>query len=225
MPYLFALFLALANLNFNQTNDSTYETRSAAPSKISIHWKDRGGRTINNFYRLKQVVPDATYAVNGGMFMASGLTPSGLLVQDGKALRPVKILKAGKLNFSMQPQGVFAITKKGKAVIDDATQAKPGEYNYATQSAPILVIKGKINPKLTKSSSKNIRNGVGVLADGRVIFVMSKWTVTFQEFAQFFIDKKCTSAMYLDGAISQTCDYSKEIGDPYNALGVFIAIK
>jgi uncharacterized protein YigE (DUF2233 family) len=222
MPFFLTLILSF--FITTKLPDPIFETRIASPSKIAILWKDGKGHSITSFQKLKQVVPGVTYAMNGGIFMSEGLTPCGLLVQEGKMLRPLKILKRGKDNFSMQPQGVFAITKAGKAIIVAATEAKPSEYNFATQSAPILVINSKVNPTLTKSESVVIRNGVSILPDGRVILVISKWRVTFQEFARFFTDQKCTAAMYMDGAVSESCDYTKELGDPYNAKSVYILI-
>ena len=225
MPYLLTLVLSFFISNQFPFTDPVYEVRIANPSKIAILWKDGKGRSIASFQRLKQVMPGAKYAMNGGIYMAEGLTPCGLLVQEGKVLRSLKILKRGNDNFSMQPQGVFAITKTGKAIIVAAKDAKPNDYNYATQSSPMLVINGKVNPTLTKSENSVIRNGVGILPDGRVLLVLSKWRVTFQEFARFFIEQKCTSAMYMDGAVSESCDYTKELGDPFNEKSVYIVIQ
>jgi uncharacterized protein YigE (DUF2233 family) len=222
MPFFLTLILSF--FITTKLPDPIFETRIASPSKIAILWKDGKGHNITSFQKLKQVVPGVTYAMNGGIFMSEGLTPCGLMVQEGKMLRSLKILKRGNDNFSMQPQGIFAITKTGKAEIVAATDAKPKDYNYATQSSPMLVINGKVNPSLTKSESAVIRNGVGILPDGKVILVISKWRVTFQEFARFFIDQKCTAAMYMDGAVSESCDYTKELGDPYNAKSVYILI-
>lgn len=223
MPFFLTLIVSFFITHHTKLTDPVFETRIASPSKIAILWKDGKGNIITSFQKLKQVMPDVSYAMNGGIYMAD-LTPCGLLVQEGRKLRPLKILKGGNDNFSMQPQGVFAITKTGKAIIVAAIDAKPNEYNYATQSAPMLVINGQINPRLTKSESAVVRNGVGILPDGRVLLVLSKWRVTFQEFARFFIDQKCTAAMYMDGAVSESCDYTKELGDPYNAKSVYILI-
>ncbi|HJW17711.1 MAG TPA: phosphodiester glycosidase family protein [Flavisolibacter sp.] len=224
MPFFLTLILSFFITHHTQRTDPVFETRIVSPSKIAILWKDGQGKKITSFQKLKQVVPDVSYAMNGGIYMAD-LTPCGLLVQEGRKLRPLKILKGGKDNFSMQPQGVFAITKSGKAIIVAATDAKPHEYNYATQSAPMLVINGQVNPRLTRSESAVVRNGVGILPDGRVLLVLSKWRVTFQEFARFFIGQNCTAAMYMDGAVSESCDYTKELGDPYNAKSVYILIR
>ena len=85
------------------------------------------------------------------------------------------------------------------------SQADTVNIKHATQSGPMLVVDGKIHPAFNpKSTNFYIRNGVGVMADGNVIFIMSEQPVTFYEFAQVFRDRfKCQNALYLDGAISK----------------------
>ena len=52
--------------------------------------------------------------------------------------------------------------------------------SYATQSGPMLVINDRIHPVFVKDSKHyNIRNGVGVLPNGELLFAMSKDTITF----------------------------------------------
>ena len=49
-----------------------------------------------------------------------------------------------------------------------------------------------------------MRNGVGVRADGSVVFAIADSPVTFHQFAVAFRDTlRCRDAMFLDGAISQ----------------------
>ena len=51
---------------------------------------------------------------------------------------------------------------------------------YATQSGPILVFGGQIHSAFKKGSTNlNIRNGVGILPNGLVIFAMSKKEINF----------------------------------------------
>ena len=78
------------------------------------------------------------------------------------------------------------------------------DIDYATQSGPMLIVDGKINPKLTPgSSSLRVRNGVGVLPDGQVMFVLSKRFVTFYDFAHYFQQQGFQNALYLDGSVSR----------------------
>lgn len=50
----------------------------------------------------------------------------------------------------------------------------------------------------------NIRNGVGILPDNRVIFAMSKQEINLYDFATYFKDLGCKNALYLDGFVSRT---------------------
>ena len=83
---------------------------------------------------------------------------------------------------------------------------------FATQSGPMLVIDGAIHQGFFPGSTNyNIRNGVGIAPDGRIILVISNEPLNLHTFARFFKDYfKCENALYLDGAISQT--YIKDLG-------------
>ena len=55
---------------------------------------------------------------------------------------------------------------------------------YATQSGPLLVIDGEIHDKFRYGSKNmNVRNGVGILPDGKLIFAISKEKINFYDFA------------------------------------------
>ncbi len=86
----------------------------------------------------------------------------------------------------LQPNGVFAWNKR-QAVIwtTEQYEAKAFQPDYATQSGPMLVINGKLNPLfLGNSDSKKIRNGVGI-KNNKLYFVISKNRVNFYNFAEF----------------------------------------
>jgi uncharacterized protein YigE (DUF2233 family) len=59
------------------------------------------------------------------------------------------------------------------------------------------------------------------MPDGKVLMVVSKSGVSFHSFAQYFIDHKCTSALYLDGAISEAYTGDSET---YGSFGVMIGV-
>jgi uncharacterized protein YigE (DUF2233 family) len=100
------------------------------------------------------------------------------------------------------------------AVIESRAFANaPPACDYATQSGPMLVIGGDLHPKFLKASdSLNIRNGVGVSADGaRAVFAISDDPVNFHTFARLFRDGLgLPDALYLDGSISRL--YAPELG-------------
>ncbi|PTT72029.1 phosphodiester glycosidase family protein, partial [Chryseobacterium sp. HMWF001] len=99
------------------------------------------------------------------------------------------------------------------------------EIKYATQSGPILLIDGKINPIFKKDSKNiNIRNGVGILNDGNIVLIMSKKEVNFYNFASVFKESGCTKALYLDGFVSRTyCPEQKWTQEDGN-FGVMIGV-
>ncbi len=69
----------------------------------------------------------------------------------------------------------------------------------------MLLIKGAYHQKLKKGSSNLlIRNGVGILPNGNVLFAMSKEKVNFYDLATLFKQKGCKNALYLDGFVSRT---------------------
>lgn len=108
----------------------------------------------------------------------------------------------------MQPNGVFLLTKtEGKILTTDNYSSYKGQTLYATQSAPMLVINGKVNNTFKQGSPNNgyIRSGVGINAKGEIIFAISNAGCNFYDFATLFKDKLfCNNALYMDGAICRT---------------------
>jgi uncharacterized protein YigE (DUF2233 family) len=121
---------------------------------------------------------------------------------------------------------VFYITEENNPVICVTTAFKNAKnIKYATQSGPMLVIDGKLHQKLTKGSKNlNIRNGVGVLPNGNLLFAMSKEKINFYDFATFFKDNGCKNALYLDGFVSKTYLPSKNYEQIDGDFGIIIGI-
>lgn len=142
--------------------------------------------------------------MNGGMYKEDR-SPLGLYIDSGKTITPLNKASAPG-NFYLKPNGVFYITKDNIAGVSTTEQFKTGAHiKYATQSGPMLVIDGKIHPEFKQGSTNvNIRNGVGILPNGQVLFVMSKGFINLYDFANFFLKAGCKNALYLDGSISQT---------------------
>ena len=65
----------------------------------------------------------------------------------------------------------------------------------------MLVMDGPFHPRFNRAStSLKLRSGVGVRADGWVIFAISQEAVSFDSFARLFRDGvKCPNALFLDG--------------------------
>ena len=170
------------------------------------------------------------FAMNAGMYHKDR-SPVGLYVENGEELKKIST-KDGPGNFHLLPNGVFWIWAedgfRGAHVRETADYLKAAHdvIAYATQSGPMLVIEGRLHPKfLADSTSKKRRNGVGVRADGAVVFAISDTPVTFHEFASYFRDTLgCPNALYLDGTISRL--YAPEIGrdEPGLAMGPIVGV-
>ncbi len=132
-------------------------------------------------------------------------------------------------------RGEGASPKKADSLVETPSPPAPfpqererGEacVRYATQSGPMLVIDGAIHPKfLADATSRKRRNGVGVRADGAVVFAISDTPVTFHEFARLFRDTlNCPNALYLDGTISRL--YAPDVGrdEPGIAMGPIVGV-
>ncbi len=140
------------------------------------------------------------FATNAGMF-GSNLKPVGLYVEQGRELVHANT-RSGKGNFHMKPNGIFYISAGNAAIAETQAflkQRPPAEL--ATQSGPMLVMDGRLHPRFNRAStSLKLRSGVGVRADGKVIFAISQDAVSFDSFARLFRDGvKCPNALFLDG--------------------------
>ena len=87
----------------------------------------------------------------------------------------------------------------------------------------MLLIDGKINAKFNAQSKHlNIRNGVGIKADGNLVFAMSKGEVTLYDFADFFRKAGCKNALYLDGFVSKIYLPAQQLLQEDGTFGVII---
>ena len=166
-----------------------------------------------------------SFAMNGGMYHPD-YGPVGLLVEQG---HETGTLNRGDAfgNFFLKPNGVFWVDGGKAGVMETEAFASAGiAPREATQSGPMLVIDGNIHPRfLPDGTSLQIRNGVGILPDGRVAFVLSNDPVRFFDFATLFRDRLgCRNALFLDGSISSL--YSPEIRrhDRNAVIGTIIAV-
>lgn len=152
-----------------------------------------------------------TFAMNGGMYHADR-APVGLYVENGARVAPL-ITKGSPGNFGMLPNGVLCLFDTRAEVIETRRFAKTRPTcKFATQSGPMLVIDGALHPRfLPGSTSRYIRNGVGVSRDGQVHFAISNVAVNFHLFARLFRDRlKTPQALYFDGNISRL--YAPSLG-------------
>jgi uncharacterized protein YigE (DUF2233 family) len=79
---------------------------------------------------------------------------------------------------------------------------------------------------LRRGTSLKARTGVGVRADGKVIFAISEEAVSFDAFARLFRDAlNCPNALFLDGGSASSL-YAPTLNHPSNIvpLGPMVAV-
>ncbi|MDR6966573.1 uncharacterized protein YigE (DUF2233 family) [Flavobacterium arsenatis] len=176
--------------------------------QVKLYWKNDKQQHFKSIQNLKSWLENRNqkleFAMNAGMYKKDN-SPQGLYIEKTKMLSPIGTA-SGNGNFYMKPNGVFYLTTKKKAGICVSKELKNiSEIEYATQSGPMLLVEGKIHSDFKKGSSNvHIRNGVGILPDGKIVFAMSKKEINFYDFATYFKSLGCKNALYLDGFVSRT---------------------
>lgn len=198
-------------------------------AELAFYWQNEQGENYRSFERLKKVLNEADqellFATNGGMFNPL-FAPVGLYIERGEILSPIDTFSSRNGNFYLMPNGVFSISNTNVPSIQQSEDFRWNDSIYfATQSGPMLLIDGAFHPAFIKGSTNvNIRNGVGLLPNGNLYFLMSKEEVNFYDFANYFKQKGCENALYLDGYVSRTylpqANFTNEDGD----FGVIIGI-
>ena len=230
---IYAVLISLGYLLFSslgQKEESlilSYEV-NLEKQNLQFFLKNESGEYYNTFYNLKKELEnkdeELVFAMNGGMFMKD-YTPLGLYIENGVEKHKINKTQEAFGNFYMQPNGIFYITEDKKGVVCKSTDFENKNIQYATQSGPMLVIDGKLHPKFNEGSKNlNIRNGVGILPNGNVLFAMSKKKINFYDFAQYFKKLGCKNALYLDGFVSRTHLPSKGYKTNGGKFGVIIGV-
>jgi prepilin-type processing-associated H-X9-DG protein len=204
-------------------------TFDARRDDIRLYWRDSAGKPYASFAALALTLNARgralRFATNAGMFEAD-LSPVGLYVEDGKREHRADT-REGTSNFHLKPNGIFWIGDGAAGVAETSRYlANPPTTRFATQSGPMLVIDGRIHPKiLPTGTSGKIRNGVCVRDGTTVIFAISEAPVTFYAFALLFRDAlHCANALFLDGSVSSL--YAPELGrdDDLSPLGPIVGV-
>lgn len=196
-------------------------------SELALYHLDHTGKPLGDFTRLKSHIESKgkvlQFAMNAGMYLQDQ-SPQGWFIEDGKEIKPINLKSSTYGNFYMKPNGVFAIDNKNTPLVfTTEDHSKHNNLKYATQSGPMLVIKGELHPKFNKGSKNvHIRNGVGVLPDGKLLFAMSKERINFYDFATFFKENGCLNALYLDGFVSRLYLPEKGYFETNSRFGVMI---
>lgn len=185
--------------------------------EVRLHlFNKKNGKNYFTFGAVLHVLQaekkEAQMITNAGMFTPLH-EPEGLYIEEqGKRSFPVDTgSSVSAANFYLKPNGVFFIDSADNFGVQQTEEfllrKKNGLPNVkmATQSGPMLVVNGEIHPAFKPASGNlNIRSGVGLITNKKVVFVIGVSEVNFYEFASFFKDLfDCKNALYLDGAISQ----------------------
>lgn len=200
-------------------------------SGLRLHWRDGQGRPFGSIGALRAHLERGgrtlLFATNAGMYRPDQ-TPVGLYVEDGRQLVPLDLRRGLPGNFYLPDNGVFFLTGAGAGIVESSAYPPPdaGAVRYATQSGPLLVRGGRVNP-LFEPGSRNlrIRSGVGIVTPDSVVFAISREPVSFHAFATLFRDALgCRDALFLDGEISLM--YLPELSrrDTGGTFGAIIAL-
>ncbi len=199
---------------------------------VRLFWHGSDGLPLGTFRRVQGTLHKTNErlvcASNAGIY-DQDLRPLGLYVETGRVLRKLNARKVAYGNFYVQPNGVFILTANSAEIFatDKVTetwmQLSP-TIRYATQSGPLLLQSGQINPIFTqRSESRVIRNAVCTKSSTDIALVKSRMPINFYNFAQTLRDEVgCRDALYLDGVISQL--YPIDSGDMAPKFGPMIGV-
>jgi uncharacterized protein YigE (DUF2233 family) len=181
--------------------------------QLSLHWRDpQSGQPFGSIDTLRQWGKShgrrLLFAANAGIY-DHNVAPLGLHVEQGRTLVPLNFAHGNPSsgNFSLLPNGVFAIYPDGHAAVrtSQAFKSDARTARWATQSGPMLLVDGKLNAQFVDdSASLKWRSGVCARSPTDVVFAVSEAPVNFHTFGRLFRDRLgCRDALYLDGSISQ----------------------
>lgn len=198
-----------------------------ARDTLESHWREADGDPLASIDGLRRWGEaqgrELLFATNAGIYDRE-FRPLGLYIEGGVTLRPLNTSRGapGSGNFAIQPNGVFYVDTAGRAGVVKTTDWRERAITarLATQSGPMLVVDGAVNPNFDEQSdSLKWRSGVCAKTPQRVIFAVSEGPVSFHAFARLFQGELgCRDALYLDGTLSRI--YTK--GEGYAGAPAFM---
>ncbi|MES2454770.1 MAG: hypothetical protein V4594_04485 [Bacteroidota bacterium] len=97
-----------------------------------------------------------------------------MYIENGKLIRPLDTIQ-GSGNFYLKPNGVFYMTGDNLAVVCFTPDFKSNRQENTPPSRVYAFDRWQIHPAFKpESTSLNIRNGVGILPDKRVLLVQAR---------------------------------------------------
>jgi uncharacterized protein YigE (DUF2233 family) len=225
---IFTIVITFAGCNNldEKKNRILHYTVDISKQNIEFFLKNDNGEKFKTFRALNEWLESRNksliFAMNGGMFKTD-FSPQGLYIENGALISNIDSIYNGYGNFYLQPNGIFYITNNNEGRITTTKNFINNNIKFATQSGPMLLINGKIHSAFNKGSANiNIRNGVGILPNGHIIFAMSTDKINLYDFAHYFLSLGCKDALYLDGVVSKTYLPVKGHNDLSRNFGVII---
>ncbi|KAA6204856.1 MAG: hypothetical protein DU430_06980 [Candidatus Tokpelaia sp.] len=196
---------------------------------IRLFLTDNAGRPYKYFRNIRAELAQhgqkPLFLMNAGMYHKD-YRPVGLYIENGKPLYP-PARHSGKGNFFMKPNGIFYIASGKAGIMETEAFIKAGiKADLATQSGPLLVRGNRLHHRfILNSPYKEYRNGVGVTAQGEVLFAISEGKVNFDTFARLFRDGLHTpDALFFDGSISSLYAPEMHRADWFYPMGPIIGV-
>ena len=198
-------------------------------ANLALYYRDENKEPFRSFDGLRERLAAKgerlVFATNAGMYNKE-LFPLGLHVENANVLQKMHLPKPGKNidadtvvgNFDLPHNGIFEIRDGKAAIIETQKLAQSAaaqdwaRVRLATQSGPMLLIDGAINPGFNENSGNlKIRSGVGIIDEKTIVFAISDDPVSFYDFALIFKEQfNCGNALFLDGAISKMYIYEND---------------
>jgi uncharacterized protein YigE (DUF2233 family) len=186
--------------------------------RLRLMARDDRGRPVRTIARVDSIVrargERLRFATNAGLYHRADLATGMLVADGGRVYSPLNRdpgppNPCAVANFYCPPNAVFFVAGGRAAVLATEDFARrpssSPRIELATQSGPMLVRRGELARTFDAASrSRLVRNGVGVRADGTVVFAIADGGVSFHQFASAFRDVlDCRDAVFLDGTIAQ----------------------
>jgi uncharacterized protein YigE (DUF2233 family) len=159
-------------------------------------------------YDFASVVQQCTGAKRQVVFAMNGakcdknLKPLGLLIK-GLVEHKKFVWPDANVFSPVGPSAVFATERdKDVSYIIAADNFKAANalanYRLAIQSGTILISRNFLNKNIIRASGRQVYNGMGMRANGDMVFAVTNDKMDMREFALFFQEQDCRDAMLLD---------------------------